>query len=123
MEVVWKQPYEPCRHHPVQVDLGHALIVMVTEEDLQGTATEHQKGPRVSGGLGTDLGSGPGVSQQLFNCGPLTTVLAELEEEAGYKGAKEPPTLGEHTWGEGRGGTSALPQRDAGQNEERSPHL
>lgn len=85
-----KQPYKLCRHHPVQVDLCHALVVMVTKKNLHGEqqATEHQTRPTVSNGLVTDLGSGPGIGNELFNCVPLTTVLAELEEEAGYKGAK-----------------------------------
>lgn len=44
--------------------------------------------------LTTNLGSGLGISNKLFICVPPSTVLAELEVETGYKGAKYPSTLG-----------------------------
>lgn len=80
------------------MDLCHALIVMVTKKNLHGErATAYQNRTRVRDRSVTHLGSGLGISNELFNCVPLMTVLAELEEEAGYKGAKEPSALGEHT--------------------------
>lgn len=51
-------------------------------------------GPRVR----SDLGPGPGISDQLLVGVPLSAILAELEVETRHKGAKHTTPLSQHPY-------------------------